>query len=49
MFETWGEAIDGFFRRHPGLMLGATILLAVITTLIVIYNTKDTAIVYRAF
>ena len=30
-------------------MLGTTIIVAILTTLIVIYNTKDTAIVYRAF
>ena len=30
-------------------MLGTTIIVAILTTLIVIYSTKDTAIVYRAF
>jgi hypothetical protein len=49
MADSLGGRLDRFGRRHPGLMLGATIVLAVVTTLIVIYNTKTTAIVYRAF
>jgi hypothetical protein len=49
MFESLGGRLDQFGRRHPRLMLAATVALAVVTTLILIYNTKDTAIVYRAF
>ena len=41
--------LDRFAQRRPSLMLWATIALAVATLLIVIYNTKDQAIVYRAF
>jgi hypothetical protein len=41
--------LDRFGRRHPSLMLWTTIALAIVTTLILIYNTKDQAIVYRAF
>lgn len=41
--------LDAFGRRHPRLMLWATIVLAVLTTLVLVYHTKDTAIVYRAF
>jgi hypothetical protein len=41
--------LDRFGRRHPSLMLWATVALAIATTLIVIYNTQDQAIVYRAF
>lgn len=40
---------DRLARRYPRLMLWTTIVLAIVTTLIVIYNTKDQAIVYRAF
>jgi hypothetical protein len=43
------ERLDQFGRQHPGLMLWATIVLAIATTLILVYNTKDEAIVYRAF
>ena len=49
MADARGGWLDRFGRRHPGLMLGATIVLAVVTTLVVIYNTQTTAIVYRAF
>ena len=41
--------LDQFGRRHPTLLLCATIFLASVTTLILIYNTKDPGIVYRAF
>jgi hypothetical protein len=41
--------LDQFGRRHPRLMLSATVILAIVTTLILIYNTKDQGIVYRAF
>jgi hypothetical protein len=44
--DSW---LDELGRRHPRLMLGLTICVAIFTTLIVIYNTKDTAIVYKAF
>jgi hypothetical protein len=44
--EDW---LDRLGRRHPGLMLAATILLGVATTIVLIYNSKDTAIVYKAF
>jgi hypothetical protein len=43
------DRLDRFGRRHPRLMLATTILMAIVTTLILIYNTKDTAVVYRAF
>ena len=49
MGDSFRERLDQFGRRHPRLMLGTTIIVAILTTLIVIYNTKDTAIVYRAF
>ena len=49
MVDPFRERLDQFGRRHPRLMLGTTIIVAILTTLIVIYNTKDTAIVYRAF
>jgi hypothetical protein len=41
--------LDQYGRRHPGRMFWATIGLAIVTTLILIYNTKDQVIVYRAF
>jgi hypothetical protein len=43
------DRLDRFGRRHPRLFLAAMIVIAIATTLILIYNTKDTAIVYRAF
>jgi hypothetical protein len=49
MAEWLGERLDRFGRRHPRLMLWATVTLGVVTVLILIYNTRDTAIVYRAF
>ena len=49
MVDLIHERLDDFGRRHPRLMLGTTIVMAVLTTLVVIYNAKDTAIVYRAF
>ncbi len=49
MAYSFDEGLDQFARRHPWLMLTATILLGVLTTLILVYNTEDTAIVYRAF
>jgi hypothetical protein len=41
--------LDRFGRQHPSLMYWITIALAIVTTLIVTYNTTDQAIVYRAF
>ena len=49
MANSLNARFDELGRRHPRLMLGLTILVAIITTLIVVYNAKDTAIVYRAF
>ena len=43
------DPLDRLGRRHPRLMLVATILLGIVTTLVLIYNSKDTAIVYKAF
>jgi hypothetical protein len=40
---------DRLARRYPSLMLWVTIAMAIVTTLIVIYNTKDQNIVYKAF
>ena len=41
--------LDQLGRKHPTLMLWTTIAMAVLTTLIVIYNSKEQAIVYKAF
>jgi hypothetical protein len=49
MTEWLGERLDRFGRRHPRLMLWATVLLGMATALILVYNTKDTTVVYRAF
>ena len=49
MVDSLLPKLDQFGREHPGLMLSATIVLAIFTTLVLIYNTKDTVIVYRAF
>lgn len=49
MVDSLLRQLDQFGRRHPTLMLSATVLLAIFTTLVLIYNTNDTAIVYRAF
>lgn len=49
MPDSVSDRLNLFGRRHPQLMLWGTILAAVVTTLIMIYNTKDTAIVYKAF
>jgi hypothetical protein len=49
MLDLLGNKLDQIGRRHPRLMLIATVLLGVVTMLILIYNSKDTAIVYRAF
>jgi hypothetical protein len=49
MLDLIEDKLDQFGRRHPRLMLATTIFLGVLTTLILIYNSKDTAIVYRAF
>jgi hypothetical protein len=49
MVQRLGAQLDQFGIRHPRLMLMGTIGLGVVTVLILIYNTKDTAIVYRAF
>lgn len=49
MAEWLGERSDRFGREHPRLMLWATALLGMATVLILLYNTKDTTIVYRAF
>ena len=43
------ERLDRFGLEHPRMMLWATVLLGIGTVLILIYNTKDTTIVYRAF
>jgi len=49
MADSLHAGLDRFGRRHPRLMLAATIVFGIATTLILVYNTKDTAIVYRAF
>jgi len=49
MADSFHERLDRFGRRHPRLMLAATVVVGILTTLILVYNTKDTAIVYRAF
>jgi hypothetical protein len=49
MANPFADWLDRLGRRHPGLMLAATILLGIVTTLVLIYNSKDTAIVYKAF
>jgi hypothetical protein len=49
MPDSLQDRFDQFGRRHPRIFLATTILLAIVTTLILIYNTKDTAILYRAF
>ena len=41
--------IDQYGRRHPRLMMLFTLLLGIVTTLVLIYHTQETAIVYRAF
>ena len=49
MADALRRRLDAFGRQHPRLMLLATVAAAVAITLILVYNTKDTAIVYRAF
>ena len=49
MLDAVKVRLDEFGRRNPRLMLWATILMGVVTVLVLVYNTKDTAIVYRAF
>jgi len=49
MANAFADRLDQFGRRHPRLMLASTIFLGVVTTIILIYNSKDTAIVYKAF
>jgi hypothetical protein len=49
MPDSFHDRLDQFGRKHPRLMLWSTIVVAVVTTLIMIYNTTDTAIVYKAF
>ena len=49
MTDSFDDRLDRFERAHPRLMLAATILLGVVTTLVMVYSTNDTAIVYRAF
>jgi len=50
MPNSWlDEQLDEFGRRHPGLMLWTTIVLAIVVTLVLVYSTVDEAIVYRAF
>ena len=49
MANSLDARFDELGRRHPRLLLGLTIFVAIITTLVVVYSTKDTAIVYRAF
>jgi hypothetical protein len=49
MADSFHAVLDRFFRRHPRLTLAATIALGIATTLILVYNTKETAIVYEAF
>jgi hypothetical protein len=49
MADALHDRIDQIGRRHPRLMLWTTIMLAILTTLILIYNTQDQGIVYRAF
>jgi len=43
------ERLDQFGRRHPRLMLATTILVGIFATVILIYKTQDTTIVYKAF
>jgi hypothetical protein len=43
------ERLDQFGRRHPRLMLATTIFVGFVTTLILVYHTRDTTIVYKAF
>jgi hypothetical protein len=49
MIDTFGARLDSYGRRHPRLMLWATIALAVVTTLVVIYNSTETEVIYKAF
>lgn len=49
MADSLQDRLDRFGRRRPGLLLAATILMAIVTTLVLLFNTKDTAIVYKAF
>ncbi len=49
MPDSFPDRLDQFGRGHPQLMLWGTIVVAVVTTLIMIYTTTDTAIVYKAF
>ena len=48
MPETFAPRLRPFGRRHPRLMLWTTIVLAVVTTLVVIYNTTEPSL-YKAF
>ncbi len=49
MADSLEDRLDRLAQRHPRLMLAATIVLGILTTLILIYNSNDTRIVYRAF
>jgi hypothetical protein len=49
MADRLTERLDKLGRRYPRLMLATTIVVVIMTTLILVYNSKDTAIVYRAF
>ncbi len=43
------EQIDQFERNHPRLMVVVTIAMAVFTLLILIHNSVDQEILYKAF
>lgn len=49
MFDALLDQLDQFGRRHSRLMLAATVVALIVTTLILLYKSTDTAIVYEAF
>jgi hypothetical protein len=49
MVDSIHDRLERFWRGHPGLLLAVTIVTAMLTTLLLLVNSQDHAILYKAF
>jgi hypothetical protein len=49
MADSSSSRVDLFWRRHPRLLSWATVLLAVVATLVLLVNTDYKVILYEGF
>jgi hypothetical protein len=49
MADPLHDRIDRFWRGHPVLLLAVTIMTAFATTALLLVNSQDQAILYKAF